>query len=162
MMIRLASLDDAEAIAKVHATSWMETYRGLIPQNYLANLSTADRLAMWTSAIENRQSIWVAEHEQRIIGFATGGKNRSPNSRYPGELYALYLVAEFHRRGVGLLLLDKVRSELRNLQLSPFVIWVMKDNPALHFYTRMGAQLIGEQDLNFDGLTVREVELLCE
>jgi hypothetical protein len=58
--------------------------------------------------------------------------------------------------------LDKVRNELRNLQLLPFVTWVMKGNPALHFYTRMGARLIGEQDLKFDGLAVREVELLCE
>jgi hypothetical protein len=55
-----------------------------------------------------------------------------------------------------------VRGELRNLQLSPFLIGVMKGNPALHFYTRMAALLIGEQDLNFNGLTVREVEPYCE
>ena len=30
---------DAEALAQVHVTSWHETYRGLLPDAYLARMS---------------------------------------------------------------------------------------------------------------------------
>jgi hypothetical protein len=59
-------------------------------------------------------------------------------------------------RRIGLLLLDKVRGELRILQLYSFCELGDEGNPALRFYTIMGPQFIGEQDLTFDGLTVRE------
>jgi GNAT superfamily N-acetyltransferase len=161
-MIRRARPDDAQAIAGVHVASWIETYQGLVPDSYLRNLSVAARQAMWSSAIESRRSIWVVEKEGRAIGFANGGKNSDGNSVYPGELHTLYLLRLFHRQGLGRLLFEKVHDELRKLGLFPFVIRVMKGNPALDFYMAMGARPITEGEKEFDGLKLREIELLCE
>ena len=37
--IRVANVPDAAAIAKVHVDSWRTTYTGIVPDEYLAQLS---------------------------------------------------------------------------------------------------------------------------
>lgn len=48
MQIRKATLQDAEAIARVHVDSWKTTYKGIIPDNVLNNLSYTQRTEQWT------------------------------------------------------------------------------------------------------------------
>ena len=43
MLIREASPTDAAAIARVHVDSWRTTYAGIVPADYLANLSYTRR-----------------------------------------------------------------------------------------------------------------------
>jgi len=43
MIIRKAKLDDATGIAKVHVDSWRTTYKGIIPDDFLNNLSYEQR-----------------------------------------------------------------------------------------------------------------------
>ena len=45
--IRRARDDDAAAISLVHVRSWQETYRGLLPQDYLDALDPARRVPLW-------------------------------------------------------------------------------------------------------------------
>lgn len=44
----------------------------------------------------------VAEAEGQIVGWAAGGPNREPGPDYAGELYAIDLLPEHQRRGIGL------------------------------------------------------------
>lgn len=39
MILREARLDDASAIARVHVDTWLSTYRGIVPEEYLSKLS---------------------------------------------------------------------------------------------------------------------------
>lgn len=43
MKIRRAKLDDAQGIAKVHVNSWRTTYKDIIPNDFLDNLSVEQR-----------------------------------------------------------------------------------------------------------------------
>jgi hypothetical protein len=43
MVIREARLDDALAIARVHVDTWLSTYRGIVPEDYLARLDYSPR-----------------------------------------------------------------------------------------------------------------------
>lgn len=43
MNIRKANRDDAPGIAKVHVDSWRTTYKGIIPQSFLDELSYEQR-----------------------------------------------------------------------------------------------------------------------
>ncbi|KAF0820926.1 MULTISPECIES: hypothetical protein [unclassified Cytobacillus] len=47
MKIRAAELSDAEGIAKVHVDSWRTTYKDIIPENFLENLSYQSREELW-------------------------------------------------------------------------------------------------------------------
>jgi hypothetical protein len=47
MYIREATMTDVAAIARVHVESWRTTYKGLLPDDYLANLTYEQREPRW-------------------------------------------------------------------------------------------------------------------
>jgi GNAT superfamily N-acetyltransferase len=159
MMIRLAVPNDASAIAAIHVACWHETYRGIIPDSYLDRLDTAERQRIWLKAIDNGQPVYAAVVDDRIIGFANGGKSRNTDTQYAGELYAIYLLKEFHKRGIGRKLFDSVVAQLSSQHQLPFFTWVLADNPALHFYQQAGGKVVGEQLENFDGSSLKELQI---
>ncbi len=159
MLIRLANPDDAPAIAAVHVNSWRETYAGIIPASYLERLDIAERQKIWTHAIKSGQPVHVAVVGDTVVGFANGGKNRDKDTPYAGELYAIYLLKAFQKRGIGRRLFDSVVADLVSEQLLPFTTWVLADNPTLDFYKHTGGRIIRDQDEDFDGCTLKELQL---
>ncbi|MBK5442208.1 hypothetical protein JFU13_03915 [Peribacillus sp. TH24] len=63
MIIREATLADAEGIAKVHVDSWKTTYANIIPDEYLNNLIYEGREQLWKENITN-SDVFVAENEE--------------------------------------------------------------------------------------------------
>ena len=49
--VRRAVRTDAKSIARVHIDSWQSTYRGIVPDDYLAKLSYEEREKMWDRII---------------------------------------------------------------------------------------------------------------
>ena len=96
VQIREASVPDAAAIAKVHVDSWRTTYTGVVPDDFLAQLSYEQRVRTWRDVLSTHgvtEFVFVAEAEaSNIVGFASGGPDRSGNTDYKGELYAIYLL----------------------------------------------------------------------
>ena len=76
--IRLAEVRDAAAIAHVHVQSWLTTYNGLVPEEYLASLNEAERVPLWKKRLTRDISVFVAEIGSKIVGFAGGGPIREP------------------------------------------------------------------------------------
>src|SRR2546423_15034064 len=103
MIIRQATLEDAAGIARVHVDTWRTTYRGIVPEEYLANMSyeesekrRADRL----SDSEGKTCIYVAEDAAgHIAGFVCGGADPGNDPVYKSELYAIYILAGYHGQG---------------------------------------------------------------
>jgi hypothetical protein len=50
--IRIATPDDAQALAEMHVASWRETYSGLLPDKMLSSLSVEARAALERSLAE--------------------------------------------------------------------------------------------------------------
>src|SRR5512142_1389502 len=60
--IRPATPEDAEGIARVHIETWRTTYRGLMPDSVLDNLSIEKQADRWDASLSNqRTSTVVAE-----------------------------------------------------------------------------------------------------
>ena len=115
MRIREAVLDDIPGIARVHVDTWRTTYPGIIPAAYLAQLSYERSEARWhdhLAAMDSRRFVYVAEEAGRIIGQTSGGPEQDGLSGYDGELYGLYVLAEYQRHGVGRALLQTVAQRL--------------------------------------------------
>lgn len=47
MKIRRAALADAERIGVAHAQVWRETYRGILSDEWIAGVSSEERIARW-------------------------------------------------------------------------------------------------------------------
>jgi GNAT superfamily N-acetyltransferase len=162
MLIRRATLLDALAIAHVHVISWRETYRGIVPQSHLDNLNVSKRESLWKEAIDQGHFVFVAESDGNIIGLADGGKFRGKQPDIIGELYAIYVLADHHRKGIGGNLFDSVQRILRQNGLCPFAVWVLAENPAYHFYQTIGVRTCNEKLAAIGGVPLKEILLVYE
>lgn len=162
--IRAAVRDDARGIARVHVESWRSTYRGRFPARVLADLSVEGREAQWLRQLDALDDgtvggcVAIAEEvDGRIVGFASGGPEREVDAGFDGELYALYLLEDRQRRGIGRALARHVVAHLQQAGFGSMRVWVLKGNPAEGFYARMGGTCVGEKSLQIGGADVVEV-----
>jgi ribosomal protein S18 acetylase RimI-like enzyme len=104
-IIEKAQTGDAVGLARVHVDTWRTTYQGIVPQAHLDSLSYEKRQSSWCSAILNpkpKYHLWVAkDSDSSVIGFSDGGVNRDKSFPFEGEIYAIYLLKEFQRQGIG-------------------------------------------------------------
>lgn len=140
--IRLAEVSDAAAIAQVHVQSWLETYEGIVPKEYLASLSEKERVPLWQDWLTRDISVFVAEIDGEVVGFAGGGAIREPLNTYDSELYPLYVLRDLQGRGLGKALLSVVVEALLQKGYKSMLVWVLEENPAVHFYKKAGAEFL--------------------
>ena len=160
--IRAANPADAGPIARVHVDSWRTTYPGIVPAEYLAGLSYGKRQSVWAdilSAGRTAESNFVAETDRgEIVGFAGGGLRREGDPAYRGELYAVYVLEEHQRLGVGRRLVSAVARRLLTDGFRSMLTWVLEDNgPACQFYEALGGTEVGRQTITMGGADLVEL-----
>ena len=150
---------DAEALGRVHATCWHETYDHLISKAALEKISPKRLAELWTHwAVQGPEfKMFAARVEGDIVGFVGSGPSRDKDAPRGRELYFIYLLDAFHGTGVGQRLFDAaVEAE------EPLYLWVADDNPRAHrFYARNGFALDGATHTEpFLGETLTEVRFV--
>lgn len=143
-IVRMSQKDDAAAILMIQNQGWMDTYEPILGSEKIAAINEKRTIQQWQEIIEQSHTCtFVIENEKhQIVGFAGCGPNREEMPGYPGELYAIYILKEYHRTGYGKALFQATAEYLQSHQLTPFVVWVFKDNPACCFYEKAGGQFI--------------------
>jgi GNAT superfamily N-acetyltransferase len=160
-MIRPATERDVDAIARVHVESWRSTYQGIVPDAYLAGLRVEDRAAMWRRVLgeyADVHAVFVAEMpDAGVVGFASSGPTRDNSLPFDRELYAIYLLAEWHGRGLGRQLIRAIVADLAALGTGSLCLWVLAANPSRGFYERLGGRALRTQQIEIGGATLDEV-----
>lgn len=159
--IRLARVEDAPGIARVHIDSWRTTYKGIVPDDFLANMSyerNAQNRARALSDPETKTRTYVAQDATgRIVGFVNGGPERENDPVYTGELYAIYLLKEAQGRGLGRRLFQALTENLVRDGMHAMLLWVLVDNPARRFYEALGGQELRTKPIEIGGVMLEEV-----
>jgi GNAT superfamily N-acetyltransferase len=160
--IRLAVVHDARAIAEVHVESWKSTYRGIFPETLLNGLSVEKRESFWRGSLaahEPHSAITMVGCDAggAVVGFVSGGKERTGQLGCNGELYAIYLRQEAQRKGLGALLVRQLVHELVTRGFGSMAVWVLALNPSRRFYEHLGGKVIGQQQIERGGQTFIEV-----
>src|SRR5579864_1816740 len=158
-MVRRAGIDDASAIARVHVSTWRSTYRGMLPDDFLASMTESSYADRWKRGIGDRATrVYVAEDADGMVGFASGGRERAGEDGFGGELYALYVEDRAQRRGHGHELVRAVVNGLREMGLSDMIVWVLRDNlGARDFYKRLGGVYVRTQPITIGSTLLHEV-----
>ncbi len=147
---------DAEALGRVHATCWHETYDHLVSKAALERVSPRRLAELWThwAAQGPDYRMHAALVEGEIVGFVGSGPARDDDAPRERELYFIYLLDAWHGTGIGQKLFDASVADGESLYL-----WVADDNPRAHrFYTRNGFTLDGATHTEpFLGETLTEV-----
>lgn len=135
VVLRPATVRDAEAGAALHVRCWREAYGPLVDPDLLeARLADAEAwVAKWRDRIALGPPRTLAVNGADLLGFAVAGQARHEGAPVDTELYAIYVLEAWHGTGVAQALLDATLGE-RSAYL-----WVLEDNlRARRFYERNG------------------------
>jgi L-amino acid N-acyltransferase YncA len=130
--VRPASLQDAAAIAAVHVQSWKGGYQGLLPEAVLKGLSVERRerwWSQWLAELGQRDRILVAERDGQVVGFASLGQSRDFDADdRVAEVYAIYVLPDCWRHGIGQALMRRSVDELLHAAFREARLWVLETN----------------------------------
>ncbi|KFZ26544.1 MAG: Mycothiol acetyltransferase [Candidatus Izimaplasma bacterium HR2] len=141
VVIRKATITDAEGKGYVHYHSWNETYTGLIDQEYLDSRSLKKCIE---SAKNYPQNTYVAIVDNKVIGFSCYLKARDEDLKDAGEINAIYILKDYYGLGIGKRLMDVCYNELS--EYSMISLWVLKSNKhAIDFYEHLGFAKDGKE-----------------
>lgn len=163
LTIRPAGLDDAPGIGSVHARSRHATYRGIVSDVVLANITVEERTGWWTRALSSHDGGWldlVAESEGQIVGFScTGPAGLGAGASVCAyDVYALYLAPGCERQGIGTLLLERTFGWLRARGIADVQVLCLADTSAHLFYESMGGRRVEEgHHADKDGTMLRHL-----
>lgn len=145
MITRVAVVEDAAAIARIHVRSWQQAYRGLLPQEFLDALDPASRTPSWRRSIVNQspptQACLVIADSEQILGFAHICPTRDDDAQdnVVGELTSIYLHPDTWGNGLGPQLMGEALELLREAGNTDVTLWVLQGNArAIHFYEANG------------------------
>ena len=158
--VRRAGPDDAQAIAGVRIEGWRRSYKGLVPQSYLDSMNVTASLPLWQRVLEapgDIASVYVAERDDGVVGFAAGNRLDEPKHGFDAELTAIYLAPDVQRRGLGRRLVGTIAAERASHGATGLIVWVLAGNKAARaFYEALGATLVVEQPFEWDGMPLVE------
>lgn len=158
MQIRPTLKADAHSMACIYVQTWQDTYLSLIPYDYLLSMSIPRHEKAFSNELNGRHIIsFVAEDDGRIIGFTTGGYDRHGDSAYDGEIYTLYVLKNFQRRGVGTSLVAALAMQFELSGIHTMLVRVLKLNPYKRFYKKINGLYLQTQRRSFAG-EIMEVE----
>lgn len=132
---------DAEALGRVHAACWHQTYDHLISAAARERISPKRLAELWThwAAQGEEYTIDAALVDGEIVGYVGSGPARDDDAPRDRELYFIYLLDTYHGTGIGQKLFDAAVEPGQ-----PLYLWVAEDNPRAHrFYVRNGFHLDG-------------------
>ena len=152
LVIRRATLDDAQALAEVGAATFIESFGHLyVPADLQAFLAESHSVAAYAAALTDTDyALWVAERNGRVIGYAQAGACGLPHEEVAGgdgELKRLYLLQSEHNGGIGAALLEQALAWLE--RDGPRTLWISvwsENSGAQRFYGRRGFHFVAEYD----------------
>jgi ribosomal protein S18 acetylase RimI-like enzyme len=140
------TVKDIEPIARLHVSSWRQTYRGMMRDEFLDGDAESNRLRIWKQRLEQSQDnqfVCVAEEGGEVFGFICVYGNEDPQW---GSFIDNLHVARTHKgSGIGTSLMNSAANWL-STHYSGFgvYLWVMEANHfAKRFYQGLGATDVG-------------------
>jgi len=133
---------DATTIARIHATSWRSTYRGIVPDEYLDDDIDAERLTHWRRRLSEpteRDVGVLALQEGAPVGFVFAV--RDDDESWGSMLDNLHVLPEHKGHGLGRGLMRELVAQLAESgTVAGLYLWVYEANAgACRFYERLGA-----------------------
>ncbi len=140
--VRAATLDDVDALGRVHAASWRVAYADLGP-GFLMTIEETERANVWERVLGD-----TTEHGDVFVSVVNGALNGFVNIRRTrdttapetvGEVVALYVEPSGWSTGCGRALMEVAVDELAKRGFTEATLWVLEGNArARRFYEIAG------------------------
>lgn len=156
---REAAVADCAAVAEVHVQSWRGSFAGVVPQGFLDRMSVEKRAKAFEENFSDAgYRMYVAEEARRgVIGFVDCGGPREGVGAFDAELYAIYLLPEFQRKGIGARLFGLVLDTLVGEGKCSVCLRALEVSPYRQFYERMGGRVVSRRRREIEGVPFYEL-----
>jgi ribosomal protein S18 acetylase RimI-like enzyme len=142
MSLRRATSRDAAAVGRIHVESWNVAYRGIVPDDVIAQTDLAYRTQFWAERIADWEwPVFVIEEAGECVAFCQMIPSRDPddNPKQVGHITSLHVLPNLRGRGHGRALMDHVLAQFRQRGFAAVTLWVLEENrPARTFYEQYG------------------------
>lgn len=153
---KMESEDEINGKAYVHYRSWHETYTGLIDGKYMEGITIEKCTEI---AYQWPDNLLVAKDGDKVIGFVGYGAYRDNTLPDHGEIFAIYVLKEYHGKGVGYTLINTAFQKLS--EYKKVAVWVLNGNDrAIRFYQRYGFDLDGMEQKIKLGTPITELRMI--
>lgn len=160
---RKARVNDAASIVKINLEGWRTTYRNLISSQTIEArfLTYENRVNKTIEQITLNNTYFIAEIDDEVVGFVHYVLSNNDKYNKHGEIKALYIKDEYHRKGIGRELFNNAINEIRKLGLHVVLIDCLIGNPANDFYLKMGTSIDSIKEENFmDEILIENVHIM--
>jgi GNAT superfamily N-acetyltransferase len=150
-----ASARDLEPIALLHAQSWRNTYRGIVPDEFLDQVADSDRRKFWAarfaSTAADRRLLLQALSAGSLLGFVSVILDAEP--RWGARLDSLHVRADAKGSGIGRTLFEAAREWIARASPGTAMhLWCVERNHiARRFYERQGGAIVETANRPFAG-----------
>ena len=161
--IRVAERADAPGIARVHAATWKEAYRGILDDAYLESLSQKRLATRWRATLDHREEdldeqVFVAVQGREVVGFLTLGASREAFAPWESEIGMIYVLKENRGAGIGRVLMKAAADHSIRRGMFSCGLWVLRDNGGgRDFYEVLKGETTGRKTDSVGGQLVQLV-----
>ena len=161
IVISEANSSDFNTIREIAYTTWPDTYGAIISKeqlDYMLDKFYSDA-TLNDNLINKNHYFLLAKENNNCLGFA------SYEPDYLGDkivrLHKIYLLPEAQGKGVGKLLISEIEKIANQLNQIGISLNVNRFNSAFDFYTKIGFECIGEEDIELDfGYLMEDFKML--
>ena len=144
-IIRKKERKDCVDVAHVVTVAWNETYKGIVPDDFLEGLYLNEEqrtINSYNKFDENDNHQYVLEVDGKVIGFVNVGSTDEKEYDNCGELHAIYIINGYKGNGFGKELINIGIEELKKMGYNKMIIGCLEGNPSNEFYKHIGGKFI--------------------
>lgn len=165
--IREAELNDRFALARTMIDATFSAFHGRVPDQCLKWIGVEESAHNWGKSLESmppQEQLLVAEVAERdVVGLILAGRptielvhDEEVSSRYPIEITSLQVSPAWQGKGIGRKLIGTAAEKMLSDGESSLMVRVLRDNPNIAFYERLGAERLCSQPYRWEAYDTYE------
>jgi GNAT superfamily N-acetyltransferase len=173
LRVRPATFDDRFALARIIIDATFSAFHGRVPDKCLRWLEVEESAENWGRTIETLpkdEHLLVANVSGLdVVGLILAGRSteqfvRDPDiaKRYRIDLTSLQITPAWQGKGIGAKLIRAASEKMIADGGVNLLVRVLRDNPNVTFYERLGAHAVGCQPYDWEGYETYEDILAWE
>ena len=145
-VVQKATLADIPLIRQLTFAIWPQTYRDLLTPgqvDYMLQLIYSEAALQKQMTVEGCTFIIVYDNNEPVA-FASYSETKPQ----VWKLHKIYVLASQQGKGTGKFIIQYIVDEIKPQQAKALQLQVKRDNPAQHFYTKLGFTIIETADFD--------------
>lgn len=145
-----ASPSDFSTIKALAYAIWPDTYGAILSQEQLEYMLGAfySEEALLDNYLEKGHRFLLVKEDETVLGFAS--YEHLYKETNTTRIHKIYLLPETQGRGLGKLLIQEIEKIALENHADKLSLNVNRFNKAKDFYTKIGFEIVGEEDIELE------------